>query len=276
MSNNTLKSTTGFGSQSVQGWEEGTLYFKPASGIPKNDFVQGVKNSLNLADSSLQPRDIVDNVNTQASNKPLSARAGYELQEEINNLKARGRFLSLWNCVTGLPKTIPATVPYLFNPGDYFIVSTIGETNYMPFGAYYTGIPSSTIDSESPEAGDFYQYDGTSWLLVKNNQKEISFANIAGNPEDNQALSSALDGKANVSHDHTISDVTGLQAALDGKANVVHSHDISDVTGLQSSLDNKVPTSRTVNGKALSSNINLIASDIGINAISDSVINALS
>lgn len=38
---------------------------------------------------------------------------------------------------------------------------------------------------------------------------------------------------------------------------------ISDVTGLQTALDDKVPTTRTVNGKALSSDIALTASDVG-------------
>ena len=50
------------------------------------------------------------------------------------------------------------------------------------------------------------------------------------------------------------------------KANTSHTHSISNVTNLQSSLDAKVPTSRTINGKALSSNITLSASDIGADA----------
>ena len=42
-----------------------------------------------------------------------------------------------------------------------------------------------------------------------------------------------------------------------------HNHVISNVDGLQSALDGKVPTTRTVNGKALSANITLSASDVG-------------
>ena len=49
-----------------------------------------------------------------------------------------------------------------------------------------------------------------------------------------------------------------------------HTHSISNITNLQSSLDAKVPTSRTVNGKALSSNISLTASDVGAAASSHS------
>ena len=41
-----------------------------------------------------------------------------------------------------------------------------------------------------------------------------------------------------------------------------HNHTISNVDNLQSTLDGKVPTSRTINGKALSANITLSAGDI--------------
>ena len=51
-------------------------------------------------------------------------------------------------------------------------------------------------------------------------------------------------------HTHTIANVTGLQAALDGKAASSHTHAY-------------VPTSLTVNGKALSGNISLTAADVG-------------
>lgn len=56
-------------------------------------------------------------------------------------------------------------------------------------------------------------------------------------------------------HTHTIANVTGLQVALDGKAASNHTHAY-------------VPTSRTVNGKALSANISLTASDVGAAASS--------
>lgn len=56
--------------------------------------------------------------------------------------------------------------------------------------------------------------------------------------------------------------MNALDQAIDGKADSSHTHTIANVTNLQSSLDAKVPTSRTVNGKALSSNITLSASDV--------------
>jgi len=52
-------------------------------------------------------------------------------------------------------------------------------------------------------------------------------------------LITAVNGKAEASHTHTISDVTGLQTAIDGKAASSHTHAISEVTGLQTALDGK-------------------------------------
>lgn len=56
-------------------------------------------------------------------------------------------------------------------------------------------------------------------------------------------LQTTLDGKASSTHTHSVSDVTNLQTALDGKASSSHSHSISDVTNLQSSLNAKVNSS---------------------------------
>lgn len=56
--------------------------------------------------------------------------------------------------------------------------------------------------------------------------------------------------------------IDALQTAVNSKAASSHTHSISDVTNLQDSLNAKVSTSRTVNGKALSSDITLSASDV--------------
>lgn len=53
-----------------------------------------------------------------------------------------------------------------------------------------------------------------------------------------------------------------IKNTLNDKADETHSHAISDVANLQTTLDGKVPTSRTINGKALSSNIIISAGDV--------------
>jgi hypothetical protein len=53
------------------------------------------------------------------------------------------------------------------------------------------------------------------------------------------ATQTALSGKANLTHQHVVSDVTGLQTSLDSKATTTHQHAVGDVTGLQAALDAK-------------------------------------
>lgn len=76
------------------------------------------------------------------------------------------------------------------------------------------------------------------------------------------------------SHNHTIANVDGLQATLDGKSDSDHTHTVDSSLSssstnpvqnkvINTALAGKVPTTRTVNGKTLSANISLSASDVG-------------
>lgn len=142
---------------------------------------------------------VVNNVTSTSTTSALSANMGKELQDEIDNLEARGRFLALWNCATGLPATNPQTSPYQYKSGDYYIVGTIAsgsETNYKPDGSSYTtGTASTVVETAEVAVDDVYYYDGTNWKLQANTQKTVSFANIAGQPTDNTNLATALNAK---------------------------------------------------------------------------------
>lgn len=129
----------------------------------------------------LKTSDIVDNTSSTATDKPLSAKQGKALNDEISQLKGRGRFLSLWNCATGQPVSFPLSTPYAYNAGDYFIVSTVDDdTNYMPDGSSYTGAASSTLESDAVNVNDTYIYDGTLWLLQKNTGNDIHLSVVNG------------------------------------------------------------------------------------------------
>lgn len=65
------------------------------------------------------------------------------------------------------------------------------------------------------------------------------------NPVQNKVVNSALSGKANSTHTHAQSDVTGLTSALNGKANQTHTHAQSDVTGLSTALEGKADSDHT-------------------------------
>ena len=129
----------------------------------------------------LTTADIVDNTNSTATNKPLSAKQGKILNDEISQLKARGRFLSLWDCSIGQPISFPLSTPYDYAAGDYYIVNTVDNTtNYMPNGSQYTGTASTTVESDAVNVNDTYVYDGTLWLLQKNSGNDIHLSVING------------------------------------------------------------------------------------------------
>jgi hypothetical protein len=122
------------------------------------------------------------------------------IQQQIDNLKSRGRFLSLWNCATGLAQSTPTSLPYEYKTGDYFIVGTVGTTNYKPSGNQYTGVASTVVETNTVKVNDTFYYDGTNWMLQVNAEREVSFSSIVGNPEDNVALKNDLDDKYDVSN----------------------------------------------------------------------------
>ena len=145
----------------------------------------------------LSSNDVKNNVVSTDEDKPLSANMGKELNDRIQNLASIGKYLAMWDCTTGLPTTDPVTMPYTYTTGDYYVISNVGATNYMPNGSSYSGTASSTQYSgtETLNVGDFFYYDGTVWTMLKNTGKTVYFANIAGNPTDNSNLASALNGK---------------------------------------------------------------------------------
>lgn len=176
------------------------------------------------ADSALQPSDVIDDVDTTTTNKPLSANMGKVLQDQIDNLKARGRFLALWNCATGLAQSNPQQSPYVYHAGDYFIVGTVASgsgTNYKPDGSSYTiGVASTTVETSPVDTDDVYYYDGTNWSLQINTQKTVSFGNVAGDPYDNSDLAAALNAKQDELTEGTGIDITNNTISNSGVRSV--------------------------------------------------------
>ena len=189
--------------------------------------------------TALQSSDIIDTTSSTATDKALSANMGKDLQEQINDLKAVGRFLSIWNCVTGRPTSEPEVLPYVYNTGDYFLVGTVatevGQVNYKPNGSSYTGATSTTVETETVKVADMYYYDGTNWQLSQNSQRTVSFADIAGQPSDNTNLNTALNAK--VTGNEAITAGTHTKITYDSKGLVTAGADLaeSDIPGLSPS-----------------------------------------
>ena len=140
---------------------------------------------------------------------------------------------------------------------------------------------------------------------------DSSLSSSSTNPVQNKVVNSALNGKANSSHSHSISNITNLQLTLEnkspighthddryytetemdsklnGKANSSHTHSISNITNLQSALDNKSATGHThddryytetemdekLNGKADSSHTHGINDVTGLSTSLDGKMN---
>lgn len=152
--------------------------------------------------TKLTVSDIYNVLNSTAVDKALSANMGKELNDRLNNVESRGRFLSVWDCATGLPETDPVGLDtgdvYEYQRGDYYIVGDVGTTNYRPNGTSYTvGTPSSVVETETVKDNDTYIFDGSVWILQQNTDRDVTFATVAGSPYDNSNLASALNSKQN-------------------------------------------------------------------------------
>lgn len=75
-----------------------------------------------------------------------------------------------------------------------------------------------------------------------------------------QLISLIKTGFANLSHKHTVADITDY--TVDNSLNSNSTNPVQNKV-VKSALDGKVPTTRTVNGKPLDANITLNASDVG-------------
>lgn len=120
---------------------------------------------ITVANSTVSAK-IQDNVTSTAATESLSAKQGKLLNDRLNNVEALGRYLSVWDCTTGQPTTQPTSTPYSYRTGDYYIVGTVGTTNYKPNGSSYTGAASTTVETGTVEQGMYYLYDGTNWTLM--------------------------------------------------------------------------------------------------------------
>ena len=158
-----------------------------------------VSNAVSTAKTEIEAEipEVVDNATSTAADKALSAKQGKALNDRIDNLNARGRFLSSWNATTGLPGTQPTSaLPYTYKTGDYFIVSTVGATNYKPSGTSYSGVASTVVETATVAKNDTYLYDGSAWVLIHTDIPEVpvddEFDTTSRNPVENRVIANAI------------------------------------------------------------------------------------
>lgn len=174
--------------------------------ISATDTTYSAGNGLTLSGTTFSA-NVINNTTSDSTTDALSAAAGKSLQEQVDNLLGRGKYLSIWDCTTGLAMDEPPVNPYTVETGSYFIVGKVGTTNYRPNGGTYDkDVPSTTVESDDVKVNDTYFYDGTVWRLLATPEKEVSFSALAGSPYDNTNLAGALNGKQT-----TISDIATIR-----------------------------------------------------------------
>ena len=92
------------------------------------------------------------------------------LAEQVKGISSINKYLSDWDCTTGLPTTNPLDIqlPYTYNTGDIYIVKKVAEeggTNYKPSGSQYDETPSTDVETDTVNMGDIYRYDGIRWSI---------------------------------------------------------------------------------------------------------------
>lgn len=107
-------------------------------------------------------------------------------------------------------------------------------------------------DSASSSANGFLSKEDKSKLdgIATEANKTVVDSSLSGsstNPVQNKVVNSALSGKANSSHSHSISNITNLQSALDAKSETGHTHDdrYYTETEMNTKLNGKANSSHT-------------------------------
>lgn len=154
---------------------------------------------------------VIDNLYSTSVSDALSARQGKVLYDYLQNIASRWRYLSNWNCATGLAMTNPEESPYEYKAWDYYTVSDVAAlwgTNYRPDGSEYIIWQASTVvETEDVSVSDFYLYDGTNWLLLSNSGRSIaidsSLSTTSTNPVENRVITNAINNKADATDVNT-------------------------------------------------------------------------
>lgn len=212
-------------------------YFKPEGGIPKTDLAQAVQTSLGKADTALQSHQTVT------------------LESGTNN------------------GTVKITVNGTAT--DNVAVKGLKSAAYTESSAYATAAQGTKADNAMPKAGGAF----TGAVTVQAPTAEM-------NPATKQYVDTAINAVKQFEYQVVTELPTAAQATMGKIYLKAHSHNPSDgqpdsydefitvqsgstykwerIGNTDIDLSGYVPTTRKVNNKALSSDINLGASDVGV------------
>ena len=215
-------------------------YFKPEGGIPKTDLAQAVQTSLGKADTALQSHQTVT------------------LESGTNN------------------GTVKITVNGTAT--DNVAVKGLKSAAYTESSAYATAAQGTKADNAMPKAGGAF----TGAVTVQAPTAEM-------NPATKQYVDTAINAVKQFEYQVVTELPTAAQATMGKIYLKAHSHNPSDgqpdsydefitvqsgstykwerIGNTDIDLSGYVPTTRKINNKALSSDINLGASDVGVTEV---------
>lgn len=205
-------------------------YTKPSTGIPKTDLASDVQTSLGKADSALQSLPIA----SQSSLGGIKVGAGLAIGED-GTLSATGGGTAdavAWENVTSKP------------------FSSVSSTDFSTASGTLSLTKNGLVTSVAGKSGAV--------TLAKG---DVGLGNVVNVGTDSTPTSGSSN---NITSGAVYTALSGKQDSLsfDGtyNASINKAATVSTVTNATSSL---VPNSRTINGKALTGNITLSASDVG-------------
>ena len=223
----------------VKGWAElltsiGEKYTKPEGGIPKSDLAAAVQTSLGKADSSIQSVSLAGGTNNGT-----------------------------------LKLTVDGTAT------DNIAVTGLGSAAYTESAAYATAAQGTKADNAMPKAGGAFTGAVTVQAPIENM-----------NPATKQYVDTAINAVKQFEY-QVVAELPAAAQATMGKIYLkAHSHNPSDgqpdsydefitvqsgstykwerIGNTDIDLSGYVPTTRKINGKALTSDITLGAADVGV------------
>ena len=229
-------------------------------------------------DAKIDVTDIVNDLKTNASDKPLSAAMGVALEALIDTITVPTKVSELTNdsgyltSFTETDPTVPAWAKAKSKPSY-----TASEVGAVPTSRTVNGkalsanITLSASDVGLGNVGNFKAVSTVASQGLTDTEKSNARANI-GAGTSSLTIGTTASTAAAGNHTHTAANVGAVPTSrtVNGKAlsaNITLA--ASDVGARPNSWTpsasdvGAVPTSRTVNGKALSANITLAASDVG-------------
>ena len=213
---------------------------------------QGKVLNKKISDNSDELENCIINISnpghtTSVNDNGLLAKSTIAFTKKNNNGS-----IELTISIPGVDENTPGVItPEMLSIINKIIINGAGNKILTDNGNYKDIDTLVNINNIVPEGGATGQVlkktaSGVEWANDETGEVvtvDSALSDSSINPVQNKVIKNALDNKANSSHTHNQSDITGLTDALTGKANASHTHQQSDINGLSEALSGKANSS---------------------------------